>query len=72
MAIGVVFNFPGTTSDQYDEAWKGLNGGKPLTDLSEWPGILSHVAGSTAQGLMVVDVWESMDHFDRFGEAMVP
>jgi hypothetical protein len=38
MAIGVIFNFPGGTTQQYDEIGRGLNNGQPLRSLSEWPG----------------------------------
>jgi len=29
MAIGVIFNFPGGTTEQYDEGCRELNGGRP-------------------------------------------
>ena len=50
MAIGVIFNFPGGTTEQYDEVCRGLNNGQPLRSLADWPGggCLSHVAGATA------------------------
>jgi len=74
MAIGVIFDFPGATIDQYEEVCRGLNDGQPLRSLSEWPGggILAHVAGTTPDGLRVVDVWESPEAFQAFGEHMMP
>ena len=34
-----------------------------------WPqGIVSHVAGATGDGWVVVDVWESRQQFDSFFE----
>ena len=38
MAIGVIFNFPGGTTEQYDEVCRRLNNGQPLRSLADWPG----------------------------------
>jgi hypothetical protein len=38
MAIGVIFSFPGATSEQYDEVSRGLNSGQLLWLLAGWPG----------------------------------
>jgi hypothetical protein len=74
MAIGVMFNFQGATNEQYDEVCRALNNGQPLRSLAEWPGggILSHVAGATPEGLCVLDVWESPEKFQVFGEKLMP
>jgi hypothetical protein len=74
MAIGVIFNFPGGTTQQYDEIGRGLNNGQPLRSLAEWPGggCLSHVVGATRGGLCVLDVWESAEKFQAFGEKLMP
>jgi hypothetical protein len=74
MAIGVIFNFPGGTTEQYDEVSRGLNHGQPLRSLAEWPsgGCLSHVVGATPDGLCVLDVWESAEKFKAFGEKLMP
>ena len=47
MAIGVIFNFPGGTTEQYDQVCRGLNNGRPMRSLADWPGggCLSHTAG---------------------------
>jgi len=74
MAIGVIFNFPGGTTEQYDQVTQALNGGQPLRSLAEWPGggCLSHVAGATPGGVYVLDVWESAEKFQAFGETLMP
>ncbi len=75
MAIGVLFDFPGVTSDQYDEVCRNLNNGRLLRALADWPepGIVSHVAGPTPDGgWRVVDVWESEEAFQRFGQLLLP
>jgi hypothetical protein len=74
MAIGVIFNFPGATSEQYDEVCRGLNNGQPLRSLSDWPGggCLSHVVGAAPEGLVIADVWESPEKFQAFGQKLMP
>ena len=74
MAIGVIFNFPGGTAGQYDEVCRALNNGQPLRSLADWPGggCLSHAAGATPDGLQVIDVWESPEKFQAFGEKLMP
>jgi hypothetical protein len=74
MAIGVIFNFPGGTTEQYDEVTRGLNNGQPLRSLADWPGggCLSHVVGATPDGLCVLDVWESAEKFQAFGGTLMP
>jgi hypothetical protein len=60
MAICVLFECPGVTQAQYDEALKKVTGGRAGKALADWsaPGLLSHVAGPTPNGWRVVDVWE--------------
>jgi hypothetical protein len=74
MAIGVIFDFQGATNEQYDEVCRALNNGQPLRSLADWPGggCLSHVAGATPEGLRVLDVWESPEKFQAFGEKLMP
>ena len=45
-----------------------------MESTSDWPvpGMLVHVAGQTANGFRVVDVWESEDAFRQFGEKLMP
>jgi hypothetical protein len=59
MAVCLVIDIPDATLEQYDEVRGALRG--PLGD-----GQISHLAGATAEGLCVVDVWESRQDFDRF------
>jgi hypothetical protein len=69
MSIGLVLQFKGVNISKYDAVMKdmGLTG-----DKSAWPdGIISHVAGPTADGLCVVDVWQSQAQFDKFFQGRV-
>ena len=64
MAVGLCMQFKGAKTAKYDAIMKEMG----LSDSSaKWPdGIISHVAGSTADGMCVVDVWRSQADFDRF------
>jgi heme-degrading monooxygenase HmoA len=59
VAVCLIVNVPGATLEQYDQVREGI--GDPLGE-----GQISHVAGQTDDGMCVVDVWESREHFDRF------
>jgi hypothetical protein len=75
MAIGVMFDFPQGSLDQYDEICRGLTGGEALRRLSDWPGggCLSHaVMELPGGGIRVFDVWETAEDFQRFGETLGP
>ena len=68
MAIAIFIDMPGATQQQYDEVIQKLEAaGEGLP-----PGRLYHVAGPTEVGWRVVDVWESQDQFDRFGQTLLP
>jgi hypothetical protein len=57
------------------EIVRRLTGGKGrLESPSDWPveGLLVHVSGDSPQGFRVVDVWQSEDACNRFGEALGP
>jgi len=56
MAIGLVFNAVGVTQAQYDQVQKELH-----PDKRPAAGQLFHVAGPTAEGWRVVEVWESQE-----------
>ena len=45
-----------------------------MESISDWPieGLLVHIAGEGANGFRVVDVWESEEACQRFGEALAP
>ncbi len=74
MPIVMVHDSPGATQEQYEQVGARLTGGRGLNSLSDWPteGILSHTAGPTADGWRVIDVWESEEAFQRFGDVIGP
>lgn len=61
MAIALVFNGVGVTQAQYEQVLHEVT-----PDGKVAPGMLSHVAGPTADGWRVFEVWESQEAVDRF------
>ncbi len=74
MPIVMVHDSPGGTREQYEQVGARLTDGHGFNSLSDWPvaGILSHTAGPTDDGWCVIDVWESEEAFQRFGEVIGP
>lgn len=68
MAVAYTMRFEGATLEQYDEVMKlmGLSeGGEPPE------GAIFHWAAKTDDGIIVVDVWESDEQFNRFAETNI-
>ena len=64
MATGLRLNFAENTLDDYDAVCKALN------FPADWPeGLLAHSSHDSGGHMVVNDVWESRQHFDRFVEA---
>ena len=75
MAIVAVFQSPSLTQATYEESVRRLTGGRTrLVSPTDWPveGLLVHVAGQGPNGFRVVDVWQSEEAFQRFGEKLMP
>jgi len=75
MPVVAVFQSPSLTQERYEESVAKLAGGKSrMESPADWPvdGLLAHVAGQGANGFRVVDVWESEEAFQRFGNALMP
>jgi hypothetical protein len=66
MAIGLLFEIPGMTQEQYDGA---LQAGGLADSLPS--GQILHVAGPMEGGWRVTDVWETREAFDRFAEEVL-
>src|SRR5437868_6025504 len=58
----MIMELPGATTEMYDQV--NEEAGISQANLPE--GLISHNAGATDGGLMIVDVWESEDAFQRF------
>jgi hypothetical protein len=75
VSVVLIHEGPSLTQEKYEETVRRLTGGKTrLESASDWPvdGILVHVAGQSPQGFRIVDVWESEEAANRFGELLGP
>jgi hypothetical protein len=63
MAVMMIAELPGTSTAQYDRINETL-GIKGPGD--EPDGLIQHVVGETGDGLLIVDIWESPEHMERF------
>ncbi len=68
MAIVVEFDAPGMTATEYDSILRELES----KGVGSPDGRVYHVAAPSSGGWFVVDVWESQEQFDRFGEVLLP
>jgi hypothetical protein len=61
MTIALVLDFPGATRQQYDEVVDRMHLDGEMED-----GGRLHFAGSYGDGWRVIDIWESLEQFERF------
>jgi hypothetical protein len=66
MAILMMMDIPGATTEQYDRTNEilGMQG-----DGDAPEGLISHTCGVTDDGILVVDVWDSEEALNRFFES---
>jgi hypothetical protein len=68
MAVAFEMRFEGATLDQYDRVMELMG----LTDGSTKPdGAIFHWVAPTDEGIVVVDVWETDEQFNRFAEEQI-
>jgi heme-degrading monooxygenase HmoA len=67
MTIAAVWQFTGSTAEQYEEVFK-LAGAA----LHEQPKRLSHTCFRTPSGITVIDVWTDEQAFAAFGAVLGP
>jgi len=68
MSITVIFKPAGTTTEQYDEMLRRLDAagaGSPT-------GRIHHMSFGDPTALGVVDIWNSLEDFQAFGEILMP
>jgi hypothetical protein len=67
MAYGVLMDFASGSNDAYDRVIEamGLTDGRPPSHA------LFHMAGPTDSGFRVVDIWESVEEFQKFAEEKI-
>jgi hypothetical protein len=80
MAVVLVHQGPTLTQEKYEEVAARVrkltdsNGKSRMESPSDWPvaGLLVHVTGQGEGGFRVVDVWESEEACNKFGEILAP
>jgi hypothetical protein len=74
MAVVLVHQGPDVTRASYEQVVRSMMGKERPDSPSDWPveGLLSHAAGEAPNGFRVVDVWESEEAAQRFGEKLAP
>ena len=74
MAVVLVHQGPDITRASYDQVVRSMTGKDRAESVSDWPveGLLVHAAGEGPNGFRVVDVWESEEAVQRFGERLAP
>jgi hypothetical protein len=68
MAIAVYFHPESMSSAQYDQAIKALD----AAGAGNPPGRLHHSAFGPPEHVMVYDVWDSAESFEKFGATLMP
>jgi hypothetical protein len=68
MAVAIEVDFKGATLEQYDQVigLMGLGPGVPAP-----PGALFHWVAKTADGIRVVDVWETQEAYEQFARDQI-
>ena len=64
----VQFTFPDLSTNTFDKSWEEIR----KLGHSNPKGLLHHVAGVQGNNLIVCDVWESIEAFNKFGEILMP
>ncbi len=66
--IVALFNVVGYTAEQYSQVIKDLEAAGKLKN----PAYINRVVAQQADGLLIIDVWESEEALNEFAETLVP
>jgi hypothetical protein len=74
MAVVLVHQGPDLTQASYEQVVRSMMGKDRPESPSDWPeeGLLVHAAGEGPNGFRVIDVWESEEAAQRFGDKLAP
>lgn len=65
--VMVQFTIPMTVK-QYEQCWEEMR----KTGYANPAGLIHHVASQQGSNMVAVDVWESAEAFNKFGETLMP
>jgi hypothetical protein len=69
MAVGMLMRLPGATPEMYDQVNREAN----INESNIPSGLVHHFAGKGEGEMVIFDVWQSRDDFDRFArETLAP
>ena|SRR5947207_3335314 len=66
--VMVQFSIPGMTLEQYDQCWEEMR----KTGHTNPAGLLHHVGAQQGNNMVAIDVWESEEAFNNFGNVLMP
>jgi hypothetical protein len=66
--VVALFNVVGYTTEQFSQVIKELEAAGKLKD----PAYIHRVVAQQTDGLLIIDVWESEEALNEFGETLVP
>jgi hypothetical protein len=69
MAVSVIMDFEGATLEQYDGVMRRM--GLDAAGAEMPAGGLFHWAAKTADGIRVIDVWESQEQCEAFSSSQI-
>src|SRR5205807_8596411 len=70
MAVLVIADIPGATVEQYEAVSRAIGFRDPGFEAPA--GLISHTTGVDDEGVLIVDVWESAEDFERLMKQAVP
>ncbi|TDD97953.1 hypothetical protein [Flavobacterium cellulosilyticum] len=66
--VMVQFDFPEMTAKQFDKIWQDIR----VKGHGNPSGLEHHAAAISEKGMKIIDVWESEDKFNKFGNTLMP
>jgi hypothetical protein len=66
--VMVIVDVPGMTIKQYNDSWDHMQ----EAGVHHPDGLIHHFGGETPEGITVVDVWDSVQHFEEWGKTLGP
>jgi hypothetical protein len=66
--VVALFNVVGYTAEQFSQVIKELEAAGKLKD----PAYIHRVVAQQTDGLLIIDVWESEEALNEFGETLLP